>query len=717
MIQRYPSPFYKLINSNEQVHQCIKVLIAILGIIGSCGYFQHTTLITPFILGIIAAALAESDANLKDNKKILTVTLACFSIAAFSTEILFPYPWLFVVGLGGSAFIFIMLGAMGRCYQSIAFASLLLAVYTMLDAKSSTNIWQQPIIMLLGASWYGAISICWRFLFPLHPLRFSLAQVFSQMGTFFQSKSQLFYPLSQYDVRPLRLKNAQCNGLVVSALNQAKTALIHYKRTNQRQCNPNEFCHYFTAQDIHERLSASHYLYHKLAHTFQHSDILFRFERLLQQQALACHALAKAVNQQGHYHHSKENLRTLNEVKASLLHLRAANEPHWQAPLNQLEFLYDNLFAIDKQLSQIALNKPPKSFEDYDIADDEPRGLKPRWRRVKQELHLNSPLFRHAIRLSTALMMGYASIHFLELDRGYWILLTILFVCQQSYSATRRRMKQRIAGTLSGLIAGGFLLVLLPTIEGQLTMITLSGVLFFYYKQHNYALATFFITLLVLACFQQAGEGFAIMLPRLIDTLIGCTIAIFAINVILPDWHNKRILPIMANTIAGHRQYLAQTVVQYRWGKSDTLTYRVARRNAHNNDVALNAVITNMLSEPERHQLSSADCYRFMCLSNAMLSYISTIGAHRIQVSNADVHKAVTLAHRHIHRELKKLQSLLEGGVHMPTVIDDVDAKHTETLSGDNLVHLVQQQLELIDAILPEMFTLARQLQQQLATK
>ena len=117
------------------------------------------------------------------------------------------------------------------------------------------------------------------------------------------------------------------------------------------------------------------------------------------------------------------------------------------------------------------------------------------------------------------------------MHHGYWILLTSLFVCQPNYNATRHRLKLRIIGTLVGIAIGIPVLWFVPSLEGQLVLLVITGVLFFAFRNVQYAHATMFITLLVLLCFNLLGEGFEVALPRVIDTLIGCAIA-WAANVV-----------------------------------------------------------------------------------------------------------------------------------------------------------------------------------------
>ncbi len=91
--------------------------------------------------------------------------------------------------------------------------------------------------------------------------------------------------------------------------------------------------------------------------------------------------------------------------------------------------------------------------------------------------------------------------------------------------------------------------------------------MYFAFRLNNYGYATGFITLLVLFCFNQLGEGYAVVLPRLADTLIGCALAVAAVVLILPDWQSKRLHKVMAEAIDANKQYLAQIIGQYRIGK------------------------------------------------------------------------------------------------------------------------------------------------------
>jgi hypothetical protein len=76
----------------------------------------------------LVGALAETDDSWQGRLNALAVTLVCFSVAALSVELLFPYPWIFAIALALASFCLTMLGALGERYGAIASATLILSV-------------------------------------------------------------------------------------------------------------------------------------------------------------------------------------------------------------------------------------------------------------------------------------------------------------------------------------------------------------------------------------------------------------------------------------------------------------------------------------------------------------------------------------------------------------------------------------------------------------
>lgn len=714
MISKRTSLTFREYWANSRINYSVRVFIALVGVAIPCWWYDNSQAITPLVLGIIASALAETDDNFSGRLSALLTTLFCFAVASFSIELLYTQPWLFVAGLVASTFGFIMLGAIGPRYASIAFASLLIAVYTMLGAHASENIWYQPSLLLAGATWYGVISLVWLMLWPLQPVQQSLAEVFKSLAAYLDQKSDMFHPGRDIQPQPLRLQDARENAKVVNALNSAKTTLLNRVRGSRLSESSRQFLKiYFLAQDIHERANSSHYRYQELADVFFHSDVMFRLQRLLRLQAKACLHVSHSLTLSQPYQHGEESVKALDELNESLAFIKAQDNPAWKPLVSQLDYLFRNLATVERQLFNISSTDESTSDEDKEIADYDAHSLREKFARIWAQMTPKSLLFRHAVRLSLTLALGYGIIQGFDLERGYWILLTILFVCQANYSATRSKLTQRISGTLAGLLVGLPLLTLFPDLTGQLVLMVLFGVLFFAFRTTHYATATAFITLLVLMCFNQLGEGFDVMLPRLADTIIGCLLSVAAVRFILPDWQAHRLRGIMKDSVTANRDYLAQIIGQYRIGKRDNMAYRVARRNAHNNDAQLTTAISNMLAEPGRYRAATDESFRFLCLNHAMLSYISALGAHRMQMDDDSIHELVSKAHRGIHEELDCLVANLDGT--SPSEQPNLEAslgKHLERWREEesSSARMVLQQLHLIYRMLPEMHQLTNEL-------
>lgn len=635
------SPLLRRYTWNSAWLYNVRIFIALSGTVALPWWLGEVKLTIPLTLGVVAAALADLDDRLSGRLRNLVITLVSFFIASASVELLFPWPWLFALGLIVSTCGFILLGGLGQRYATIAFGALLIAIYTMLGISLFDQWYQQPLLLLAGAVWFSVLTLVGHLVFPVRPLQDNLSRCYAQLAIYLEQKSRLFDP--DYDDEseseaPL-YDLAQANGQLVTTLNQTKASLLTRLRGDRGQRGTRRTLHYyFVAQDIHERASSSHIQYHALRERFRHSALMFRFQRMLSMQAQACARLSRAILLREPYQHDPQFERAFAHLDAALEHARAQGTSIDY--LEALRFVRDNLRAIDAQLATIeseqALMQQPQSTEN-ELADDSLTGLDDIWQRLKRNLTPESALFRHAVRMSVVLCLGYAFIQLTGLQHGYWILLTSLFVCQPNYNATRHRLTLRIIGTLVGVAVGLPILLFVPSLEGQLVLIVIAGVLFFAFRNVQYAHATMFITLLVLLCFNLLGEGFEVAIPRIVDTLIGCAIAWAAVSFIWPDWRFRNLPRVLERALEANCRYLDAILEQYHQGRDNRLAYRIARRYAHNGDAELASVVSNMSTEPDATPAMREVAFRLLCLNHTFTSYISTLGAHREQLQQPEI--------------------------------------------------------------------------------
>ena len=706
--------------ARDKFSYSVRVFIALTGSMAFCWYQDEMSLLIPLFLGIIASALSETDDSWQGRLNALLVTLVCFSASAFSVELLFPYPWLMVCALALASFGLTMLGALGERYGAIASATLILAVYTMIGVDQRggevLNFWHEPLLLVAGAAWYGLLSVLWQALFSHQPVQQSLARLFWELGLYLKIKSSLFEPVRKLDVEAGRLELARQNGKVVAALNSAKEIILHRVGNSRPGSKLSRYLKlYFLAQDIHERASSSHYPYNALAEAFFHSDVMFRCQRLLRQQGVACQRLSESIKLRQPFVYDDSFAEALGDLHASLEHLRIQSNPAWRGLLRSLRALAANLSTLDRLLGDASNPDALADATDSNLLDRAPRNLKEMWTRLRTQLTPTSLLFRHALRLSLALTVGYATLHAIHASQGYWIILTTLFVCQPSYGATRRKLGQRIIGTAIGLTVAWALFDLFPNPVVQSMFAIAAGLVFFINRTTRYTLATAAITLMVLFCFNQVGDGYGLFLPRLFDTLLGSLIAGLAVFLFLPDWQGRRLNKVLANTLTCNSIYLRQIMQQYAAGKSDDLAYRLARRNAHNADAALSTTLANMLMEPGHFRKEADVGFRFLVLSHTLLSYLSGLGAHRDTQLPADVREhLIEGAGNSLAASIDEIATGLANkqSIAIQSDAEEGLAAELEQMSDeiDEAQRLVQTQLALICRQLGPLRTLAAHL-------
>ena len=687
-----------------------RIFIALCGTTAVPWWLGEVKLTIPLTLGVVAAALTDLDDRLAGRLRNLAITLVCFFIASASVELLFPWPWLFALGLTVSTTGFILLGGLGQRYATIAFGALLIAIYTMLGVTLYDRWYLQPFFLLTGAVWYNLLTLCGHLIFPIRPLQDNLARSYEQLAHYLDLKSRLFDPDIEDESQAPLYDLAIANGQLVTTLNQTKASLLTRLRGDRGQRGTRRTLqYYFVAQDIHERASSSHIQYQTLRDHFRYSDVMFRFQRMLSMQAQACQKLSRAILLREPYQHDAHFERAFMHLDAALDRVHASGAPAEQ--MKALGFLLNNLRAIDAQLATIesaqSSSAPANSATENLLADDGLNSFSDIWLRLRRNMSPESALFRHAVRMSLVLCTGYAFIQFTGLNHGYWILLTSLFVCQPNYNATRHRLALRIIGTLIGVAIGLPILLLVPSVEGQLLLIVLTGVLFFAFRNVQYAHATMFITLLVLLCFNLLGEGFEVALPRIFDTLIGCAIAWAAVSFIWPDWKFRNLPRALDQAINANCRYLDAILEQYHQGRDNRLAYRVARRDAHSRDGELASVVSNLSTEPRANSAMRETAFRLLCLNHTFTSYISALGAHREKLTTAEIlallDDAVCYVDDALHHTPADEQRVQQALNSLQTRIQHLEPR------ADSKEPLVLQQIGLLLALLPEICRLQKQ--------
>lgn len=702
------SLWFQSFKSNAILVYCLQICIVLSGTTLGLFYLGYQEFIVPVTLGAIATALTDFDDRLSIRlRNLLYVCVLFFSVSSI-LDFLHPYKFFFILFLSLSSAVLILLSALGQRYAAITFGTILLSIYTMFGLGEYSEWYFQPTCFVLGALWYGLTAIAFYLIKPTLAVQDNLSKNFEKIAELLFAKAKLFDPDNTENVEQLLYELSLKNSEVVQALNKTKASLLTRLKASRANHNTIYWLNlYFLAQDIHEQASSNYLHYEHIHKNFSRTDLIFRIQKNIRLHAISCQELAQCILHNTTYEPSFERIQALYYLKSSMQDWIQSNPQN--IDVKNLQLIQTNLenflerFTGLKNLQAQQETRYQQHVDNLNLLDDDIHDLQDLWLKLKQHLTPQSALFRHAVRIAFVFAVGY-SISLLPFAKnGYWILLTSLFVCQMRYFATKSRLKMRTLGTLLGVLIGMPILYFVPSIEGQLLLTIIFGVCFFYLSAKKYAMATLMATLMVLLIFNLKGAGYAIILPRIIDTLIGCFIAWFAVSTIWPDWDFRNISNTIKKSSKATLDYLNAVVEQYRFGKNNSIEYRKARRSAHNAQTELSTMISSLSTEPNPNPELIHHAFRYLVYNHSQLSYVSALGSHREYVEDEQILNLMQWTQNTLEAVLLNQEDIPEQNIQLK--LNEISQLNNQADLSDDLL-LILKQMSLLLETLPELIQL-----------
>ncbi|MEU3843640.1 FUSC family protein [Streptomyces sp. NPDC028635] len=179
-------------------------------------------------------------------------------------------------------------------------------------------------------------------------------------------------------------------------------------------------------------------------------------------------------------------------------------------------------------------------------------------RAVRRELRLDSPVFRHAVRLAAVATLGYLIAARLPLGHGYWAPIASVMVMRPDFHRTYARAVARLAGTLAGVaLATGTVRAMGPDAHVSGALAVVSAGLSYTLNRTGYAYTQCFTAAYVVFLLGMGGEAWEqTVLERVVLTLLGGALAMLA-YVVFPAWETPRLPGRLADWLAANGRYAA----------------------------------------------------------------------------------------------------------------------------------------------------------------
>ncbi|MGW0734281.1 FUSC family protein [Streptomyces sp. NPDC002851] len=216
--------------------------------------------------------------------------------------------------------------------------------------------------------------------------------------------------------------------------------------------------------------------------------------------------------------------------------------------------------AVDDAIRYAAEALAPVLTDDPANVDDQlgrPAALRERARRTTRTLLISPASWRYGLRLALCIGLAQSLVSLIEVERSYWVALTVTFVMKPDFGSVFSRAVLRAFGTAAGLVIAAGVLSQVPRGWWDVLALFVLAPLIPALTPRGYGYQTAAITPVILLVSDILNrQGTALIAPRLYDSLLGCAIALVAGYLLWPESWGTRIGDRLADAVADTARYV-----------------------------------------------------------------------------------------------------------------------------------------------------------------
>ncbi|MBB6108813.1 TIGR01666 family membrane protein [Mucilaginibacter lappiensis] len=666
--------------------------------------FNQFDLGLTFSLGALCICVIDNPGPVTHKRNSMAIGNLCLFLVAAITG--FARLNLYTLGLEITlfSFLFSMFTVYGNRAASVGTCSLLIMIFMMDKAQPAGNVLWYSATILLGGLWYMAFSLIFFGIRPYRAAQQALGENVADIAKFLRIKADFYLPEKDIDDNYRKLVSQQ---IQVSQHQDAVRELLFKSRVLVRESTGASRILVLTFVDLvdmFEQIMATHYDYSEIRERFKDTGILNEIARILQHMADEVDEIAYMVLSNVRNRHltdfnieleklklkiddiGKNNQEISNLVlKKILINLRDLSES-----INNIYNYYHSKAAVkstelrgDVEYSQFVTHQDyaPHIFFD--------------------NFTLDSGAFKHALRVSLVCLVGFITAKTVaQGHHSYWVLLTIIVILKPGFSLSKQRNYQRLIGTICGGVIGILILSFIPDTTAQFVFLMVFMIGTYSFSRLNYVVSVIFMTPYVLILFKFLGVGLLnVAQERILDTVIGSSIAFIASYLIFPTWEFDQIQETLRDVIVANINYLI-TIAESLSGKiTGTTLYKLARKDVYVKSANLSAAFERMTSEPKSKQRKVKEVHKFVVLNHILSSYIANIASGLVkkesQLPHAEALKLVKKSISVLNESNKKLLGQpIEFNIGKTTTVSDTEKVE---LSAEDA--LLKEQLGFINKI------------------
>jgi len=586
-------------------------------------------------IGAFLTYPSDIPSNLKH--KINGVTVAALMVAGANllVNLLYPYPWIFYPFLALILFFLSMISVYGQRATMVSFSALLSIAFSFSHLKTGMEMIENTGLMLLGGLFYLLISLIFHYIQPYRFLELKISECIKLTSKYLKLRADLW----DIDASRAQIIEKQLNLQVqINEIHEVLTEIIIRNHSSSGSSNQNRkmLIVFISLLEIQELALSTSFDHSKLQAKFHdHPKVLATYQNLAYNLAASLKKLSKSLENKTKYvskHALFQDLEALEngivlyekeftDEDASEGVLMLTNMRHYAE--KQIEKIKVLERAFTLAVNPQDLKGKEKDLEKFLVPQYYPFST------LKENLSFSSTIFRHSLRLTTTILIGFLVGEILNFQNVYWILITIVVIMRPGYGLTKSRSFERIFGTvLGGLIAFGIISILHDSIIISVLAI-LSMLLGFSFTQINYKVGATFVTMYVVFIYGMITPNVQDVIQfRIVDTFVGASLAFLSNYFLWPSWEFLNIRLFLEKSISANRNYLKEISVFYNTKGEVTTSYRLKRKQAFIEIGNLMTSFQRMSQEPKSKQRQLPLVYKLVEMNHTLLSASASLGTY-----------------------------------------------------------------------------------------
>lgn len=666
----YSAELKKFVTS-QYVYSAIRITLAT---VLPCLVLAHFGILKEYFLfplGTSFVALTDQPGPFIRRRNALTFAIFCFVFVATVASLVMNFKILVFAEIIIFGMFFSLIGVYGQRLAAVGSLSLVVLAIFIDGHLTGTNIFKSLLIFASGCTWFLLIFLVVTTIQPYKLASQMIGENYLQLAEFLKIKANYYQKNPDFDKLTTQVIAKQIG---IKNLQEETRETVFKTRTIVNESTTTSrllMLMFLNSMDLHEKLMTSESDYQKLQQIFDDTTILVDIHdylNLLAEEitnigiALQVGTRAKPLfnldselNNLNHNYFDLRNKKISPENFENFMVLRQI-----LMRINEITKEIDEIYKVFSQNVKLA-----KSLSTgLDLKKFMPNEEKLNFRVLRNNISLSSSHFRHALRITIALLLGYlfSLFQFLGIGHTYWILITIVAILKPAYSITKQRNLLRLYGTVAGAVIAYGILHFIHINEVLFTILLLSMIMCFSFLKGKYFWAVLFMTIYIFLSFNflNPGKVNIIFKDRIVDTIIAAIITSLVAYIVLPVWEHTQNLDLMKKSSEANLSYFQSVISKFLEENHDLEDYKVKRKNAIISLANLSDNFQRMISDPKNQQKKLEVVHQFVATSHLITAYTASLSQY---VKDDEKYPEIDAESwsRKIEAEIQKVSILLHG--------------------------------------------------------